>query len=222
MLPAWLGGRRLNRDAIEMGSRFPWWWRVAPRLKRRALIRPSPPWDCSKGRSTGFGVNIGCPVTGGCPCKAPRPKGHTQGRGPRCSWAVSCGSQGQPIQARRSYDWPVIAVWGLRSFDFGSLRFVRLRMRELIEQANWLPTPDGGFYLNLRAHALEAHPWHHFQCARNRGSSDLAHPLGHTGGWNHQLCPDCIAGSVIGGGFIPQLTLLYTLTFGGSNMRIVR
>jgi len=50
-------------------------------------------------------------------------------------------------------------------------------MRELIEQANWLPTPDGGFYLNLRAHALEAHPWHHFQCARNRGSSDLAHPL---------------------------------------------
>jgi hypothetical protein len=72
-------------------------------------------------------------------------------RGPRCSWAVSCGSQGQPNpSASHSYDWPVIAVWGLRSFNFGSLRFVRPGMGELIEQANWLPAPDGGFYLNLR------------------------------------------------------------------------
>lgn len=32
---------------------------------------------------------------------------------------------------------------------------------------------------------------------------------------NYQLCPDCIAGSVIVGGFVPQLTLMDTLTFDG-------
>ena len=72
-------------------------------------------------------------------------------RGPRCSWAASRGSQGQPNpSASHSYDWPVIAGRELRSFNFGSLRFVRHCMRELIEQANWLPEPDGSFYLNLR------------------------------------------------------------------------
>ena len=58
---------------------------------------------------------------------------------------------------------------------------------------------------------LEAHPWHH---SRNRGVFWSGSSTRHTGSWNHQLCPDCIAGSIIGGEFIPQLTLLDTLTLG--------
>ena len=102
-------------------------------------------------------------------------------RGPRCSWAVSCGSQGQPNpSASHSYDWPVVAVWGLRSFNFGSLRFVRPGMRELIEQANWLRAPDGGFYLNLRLFGPDDSLKNGTGCRRK--SKSFSHP-------KDALCP---------------------------------
>jgi hypothetical protein len=59
-------------------------------------------------------------------------------------------------------------------------------MRELIEQANWLPAPDGGFYLNLRLFWSGDSLKNRTGCRRK--SKSFSHP-------KDALCPQAKSGA---------------------------
>jgi hypothetical protein len=71
----------LNRDAIEMDSRFPWWWRVAPRLKRRTHSAQPTLWAARRtGRPASVSTSDALQLPD-VPVKRHAQRADTQGRG---------------------------------------------------------------------------------------------------------------------------------------------